>query len=367
MRSASLDISHTAPTGSFDQHPINKKLKAEEKIKLLYEMIRIRKFEERALQAYNGGNIGGFLHPYIGQESVAVGSISVCEKNDHVITAYRDHGHALMSGMSMNECMAELYGKATGCSKGKGGSMHFFAPEKNYWGGHGIVGGQTPLGLGLAFALKYKGIKGAALCYLGDGAVNQGAFHESLNLASLWSLPIIYIIENNGYSMGTSLARSSAFREYLAKRAEAYDMDWAHSMGHDVFEVRASVQTALDRAHNHSRPTLLEISTYRYRGHSVADSNAEKYRSKAEIEDYKTNKDPITVFKQKLIDQGILTEETFEKIDQKAKAESEAAVKFAAESPYPSIESIREDVYWETDQPDGRTTQGRIFFNDEIP
>ncbi len=170
--------------------------------------------------------MGGFLHLYIGQESVAVGTCSLLGTNDHVITAYRDHGHALAVGMSMNECMAELFGKATGCSKGKGGSMHFFAPDKNYWGGHGIVAGQTPLGLGLAYALKYKGVPGAALCFLGDGAVNQGVFYECLNLASLFDLPIIYIIENNGYSMGTSLERSSAFRSCLAERAAGFAVDW---------------------------------------------------------------------------------------------------------------------------------------------
>src|ERR1700686_4056244 len=200
--------------------------------------------------------MGGFLHPYSGQEAVAVGTISLLGDNDHVITAYRDHGHALAVGMDMKACMAELFGKATGCSKGKGGSMHFFAPEKNYWGGHGIVGGQTPLGLGLAFGLKYKGLRGCCLCYLGDGAVNQGTFHESLNLAALFKLPVIYIIENNGYSMGTSQQRSSTFRETLAKRAEGYDMAWDVFKGEDLYEVRAKKQIPTDRAHNDSEPTL---------------------------------------------------------------------------------------------------------------
>ncbi|HZI32203.1 MAG TPA: thiamine pyrophosphate-dependent enzyme, partial [Candidatus Binatia bacterium] len=201
--------------------PINRSLTPEEKIDLLRQMLRIRRFEQAALKQYQtSGQMGGFLHLYIGQESVAVGTISLCGENDHIITAYRDHGHALAVGMTMNECMAELFGKATGCSKGKGGSMHFFAPDKNYWGGHGVVAGHTPLGLGLAFALKYKELKGCCLCYLGDGAVNQGVYHESLNLASLWSLPIVYIIENNQYSMGTSLERSSAYKDCLAARAE---------------------------------------------------------------------------------------------------------------------------------------------------
>ncbi|MEM6821075.1 MAG: pyruvate dehydrogenase (acetyl-transferring) E1 component subunit alpha [Verrucomicrobiota bacterium] len=352
-------------SGKFVKDPVNKVLKKEEKIELFRQMVRIRRFEERSLRAYQQGHIGGFLHLYIGQEAVAVGSISVCGDDDHIITAYRDHGHALAVGMGMNECMAELFGKATGCSKGKGGSMHFFAPDKNYWGGHGIVGGQTPLGAGLAFGLKYKKIKGAALCYMGDGAVNQGAFHESLNLASLWDLPVIYIIENNGYSMGTSQSRSSAYQECLAKRAEGYDMDWDRCFGHDIYEVRARTKAAIDRAHEKSRPTLLEIDTYRYRGHSVADANAEKYRSKEEIEDYKNTKDPINLFQRQLISEGVLDEETAKKIDKEARDESNESAKFAEESPYPEVSSITEDVYWEVDNPDQKTSQGRIFFNDE--
>jgi len=357
--------STAADTGGYDKAPINDKLLPAEKIKLFREMVRIRHFERRSLEAYNGGKIAGFLHLYIGQEAVAVGSMSVCGKNDHVITAYRDHGHALMAGMSMNECMAEMYGKATGCSKGKGGSMHFFAPDKNYWGGHGIVGGQTPLGLGIAYYLKYKGLQGACLCYMGDGAVNQGAFHESLNLASLWDIPVVYIIENNGYSMGTSQARSSAFTECLAKRAEGYDMAWDRCLGHDVYEVRAKTQEALERAHHESRPTLLEIDTYRYEGHSVADANRKKYRSPEEIENYKNSKDPISLFQNKLITEGILTEEQAGKIEGEAKEESKAAAKFAEESPWPSEESMMEDIYWETDNPSQRASQGRMFFNDE--
>lgn len=350
----------------FADEKVNKDLKKDEKIGLLRDMIRIRRFEERSLRAYQQGHIGGFLHLYIGQEAVAVGSISVCDKkNDHIITAYRDHGHALAVGMNMKECMAELFGKATGCSKGKGGSMHFFAPDKNYWGGHGIVGGQTPLGAGLAFALKYKGIKGAALCYLGDGAVNQGAFHESLNLASLWDLPVIYVIENNGYSMGTSQKRSSAYQECLAKRAEGYDMAWDQCFGQDVYEVRARTALAIERAREESRPSILEIDTYRYRGHSVADANHEKYRTKQEIDDYKTSKDPINLFQQRLIDEKVIDEDQAKAIDKEAREEANDAAQFADESPYPEIESITQDVYWEEDNTDQKISQGRIFFNDE--
>ena len=200
--------------------PLNKDLSNEDLIHFYRDMVRIRRFEERSLRVYQQGKIGGFLHLYIGQESIAVGCASLMGENDHMITAYRNHGHALSVGMSMDECMAELLGKATGCSKGKGGSMHFFAPDKNYWGGHGIVGGQTPLGTGIAYGLKYKGLKGSCMTFMGDGAINQGAFHESLNLAALWDLPVIFIIENNGYSMGTSQERSSAHpKEGLAARA----------------------------------------------------------------------------------------------------------------------------------------------------
>src|SRR4029079_7485447 len=204
----------------------------------------IRRFELKALSEYQRGMMGGFLHLYNGQESVAVGACSLLGDHDQVIKDYRTHGHALAVGMSMNECMAELFGKATGCSKGKGGSMHFFAPDKNYWGGHGIVGGQTPLGLGPAYGLKYKGLKGAALCFLGDGAVNQGCFYESLNMAALFDLPVIYIIENNKYWRGTSLERSSVVKQCLAERGEAFCVEWAQANGEDLYEVRAVTQQA---------------------------------------------------------------------------------------------------------------------------
>ena len=308
--------------------------------------------------------MGGFLHLYIGQESVAVGTCSLMGPNDHVITAYRDHGHALAVGMNMNECMAELFGKATGCSKGKGGSMHFFAPDKNYWGGHGIVGGQTPLGLGLAYGLKYKGLTGAAMCFMGDGAVNQGCFYESLNLASLWNLPVIYIIENNGYSMGTSLCRSSAYPTCLAERAAGFAIEWEQLNGEDVYEVRARTQVAVERAHKESRPTVLEIATYRYYGHSVADAKHKVYRTEDEIERFKRDHDPIQRWKQILIDEKVLNEEQFEAIDEAARVEAEDSVRFAEESPYPSESSITEDVYFEVDRGTAAGRTGRHFFND---
>lgn len=339
---------------------INQRLAAEDKLGLFRTMMRIRRFEERSLRAYQAKKIGGFLHLYIGQEAVAVGCCSLMGKDDHVITAYRDHGHAIAVGMGMNELMAELYGKATGCSKGKGGSMHFFAPDRNYWGGHGIVGGQIPLGTGLAYALKYKGLKGAAMAFMGDGAVNQGAVHEAYNLAALWQLPVIFVIENNGYSMGTSQSRSSAGN--LAKRAEGYDMPWDQCDGHDVYAVRAMMDQFLTRAREESKPAIVEIDTYRYRGHSVADPD-NTYRVKAEIEEYRRTKDPIQVFQNALLAEGVLNASLAEQIDQAARAEAEAAADFAEASPYPAVEDIQKDVYWEADHPADRKSGGRLFFD----
>lgn len=344
--------------------PINMALTSEEKVHLYRDMVRIRRFEERCVRSYQQGNIGGFCHTYIGQEAVALGTISVLGPDDHIISAYRIHGHALAVGMEMNELMAEMYGKVTGCSQGKGGSMHFLDPKRNFWGGHGIVGGQTPLGAGIAFALKYQGKKGACLCYLGDGAVNQGAFYESLNLAGLWDLPVIYIIENNQFSMGTSQERSSAGKS-LAKRAEPFDIDWTEVNGHDLYSVRHRTSQALQRAYKTSRPSVLEISTYRYRGHSLSDPD-QTYRTKDDIKAYKEKFDPIMLFKQSLQDEGILDENKVSQIDVEARDEAEASAKFADESPYPQPEAIFDHVYWETDNPEEKTSKGTMFFN-QIP
>jgi pyruvate dehydrogenase E1 component alpha subunit len=343
----------------YSRTAINAGLSAEQKIELYRKLVRIRRFEERSLRAYQGKKIGGFLHLYIGQEAVAVGCCSLMEKNDHIITAYRDHGHAMAVGMDTKALMAELYGKATGCSKGKGGSMHYFAPDKNYWGGHGIVGGQIPLGAGLAYGIKYKGLKGAAMAFMGDGAVNQGAVHESYNLAALWKLPVVFVIENNGYSMGTSQARSSAGD--LARRAEGYHMDWGQCEGHDVYEVRATMDKFLRAAREESKPAIVEIRTYRYRGHSVADPD-NTYRSKEEIEEYRRTKDPLQVFQGLLVAERVLTEELIAKIDEEARTEADHAADFAEASPYPTVEDIQKDVYWEIDNPAERKSGGRLFF-----
>ena len=355
-----VSVPEDSSNENFASSLINQNLSSEDKIELFDQMVRIRRFEERSLRAYQQGNIGGFLHLYIGQEAVAVGSVSVLGEDDHVITAYRDHGHALAVGMNMDECMAELYGKKTGCSKGKGGSMHFFAPDKNFWGGHGIVGGQTPLGLGLAYALKHFKKKGSCLCFMGDGATNQGPFYESLNLAALWELPVVYVIENNGYSMGTAEGRHSA-GEPLARRGECFDISWKVAHGHNLYEVRSVVKEAVDRAHLESKPTVLEIVTYRYRGHSVADPD-QTYRSKEEIEEYKKNKDPINLFKDILINENVLTEDRALEIDKLAKEEANASAEFAAASPDPDPSELMDDIYWETDNPEFKTSEGRIFF-----
>ncbi|MFZ9747458.1 MAG: pyruvate dehydrogenase (acetyl-transferring) E1 component subunit alpha [Opitutaceae bacterium] len=341
------------------QAPVNARLNPEERIELLRKMVRIRRFEERSLRAYQAKKIGGFLHLYIGQEAVAVGCCSLMGPNDHVITAYRDHGHAIAVGMDTKPLMAELYGKATGCSKGKGGSMHYFDPSRNFWGGHGIVGGQIPLGAGLAYALKYKGLKGAAMAFMGDGAVNQGAVHEAYNLASLWNLPVVFVIENNGYSMGTSQARSSAGE--LAQRAAGYDMQWGQCSGHDVYEVRAMMDKFLTLARENGRPSTVEIDTYRYRGHSVADPD-NTYRSKQEIEEYRRTRDPIQLFQDKLLAEGVLTPAVAEQIDTEARAEADLAADFSEASPFPTPADIQTDVYWEADNPADRRSQGRLFF-----
>jgi pyruvate dehydrogenase E1 component alpha subunit len=340
--------------------PVNAALSAAQKVDLYRTMVRIRRFEERSLRAYQAKKIGGFLHLYIGQEAVAVGCCSLMGKDDHVITAYRDHGHAIAVGMELNPLMAELYGKATGCSKGKGGSMHFFDPARHYWGGHGIVGGQVPLGIGLAYGLKYKGLQGACMTFMGDGAVNQGAVHESYNLAALWDLPVVFVIENNGYSMGTSQARSTAGD--LARRAEAYGMAWGVCDGHDLYEVRAAMAGFLEQARTNSKPSVVEIRTYRYRGHSVADPD-NTYRAKAEIEEYRKTKDPILVFQNLLLAEKVLDDALVEKIDTEARAEADLSAEFAEASPFPTAADIQKDVYWEADNPSERKSGGRLFFN----
>lgn len=305
------------------------------------QMMLIRKFEERASQLYMQQKFRGFLHLYIGQEAVAVGIESAIRDDDYVITAYRDHGGALARGVDANACMAELFGKATGCSKGKGGSMHFFSKEKNFLGGHGIVGGQIPLGAGIAFAAKYQGTDKLCVCMMGDGAVRQGAFHETMNLAMLWKLPVIFIIENNNYAMGTSVERTSNVTD-LYKLGLSYDMPSKPVNGMDVVTVYEEMQEVVEHVRSGKGPYLIEMKTYRYKGHSMSDPA--KYRTREELNKYR-GKDPIANLKLYMQENAANTDEEIVAIDARIKEIVEASVKFAEESPLPDPSALYEDVY----------------------
>ncbi len=311
------------------------------------QMLLMRRFEERTGQLYIQQKIRGFCHLYIGQEAIAAGSETAIRKSDKVITAYRDHALPIVRGMHPKHVMAELYGKATGCSKGKGGSMHIFSREYNFFGGHGIVGGQIPMGAGIAFADKYNGNDNVTLCLMGDGAVRQGALHEAFNMSMIWKLPVIYIIENNNYAMGTSVERTSNVHE-LYKLGLAYDMPSFQVDGMRCESVHEAIASAAERARKGDGPTLLEIKTYRYRGHSMSDPGT--YRSKDEVEQYK-KLDPLeqalTILKKNkwIDDKGV------EAMEAKVKALVEESVKFAEESPFPDPGEIYKDVYEQKDYP----------------
>ncbi|HEX7126686.1 MAG TPA: pyruvate dehydrogenase (acetyl-transferring) E1 component subunit alpha [Thermodesulfobacteriota bacterium] len=309
---------------------------------LLHQMLLIRRFEEKAAEMYAAGRIGGFCHLYIGQEAIAVGAVPLLRADDYVIAPYREHGHALARGMSADVIMAELYGKIGGCSKGKGGSMHLFDRELNFMGGHGIVGGQLPVAVGLGFASRYQDRDSVTLAFLGDGAVPQGAFHESLNLAALWKLPIVFLIENNQYAMGTPLAKTNAVTD-LYKQASAYGMEGVVVDGMDVLAVRAVTEKALARARK-GMPVLIEARTYRYRGHSMSDPTSGTYRTREELEEHK-KRDPIVLFRERLMKDGVIDEAKLKALDEQVKATVQRAVDFAEQSPYPPIESMYEDVY----------------------
>lgn len=313
-----------------------------------YENMQLmRKFEEKAGQLYGQQKIKGFCHLYIGQEACASGAVSALKKGDKYITAYRDHGLPIALGTSANGIMAELYGKATGCSKGKGGSMHIFDKEAGFVGGHGIVGGQIPLGAGLAFAEKYKKTGNLSMCYMGDGAVRQGALHETFNMAMMWKLPVIFVIENNGYAMGTSVKRSSNVTE-LYTLGESYDMPSEAVDAMKVEEVHLAVERAADRARKGEGPTLLEFKTYRYKGHSMSDPA--KYRTKEELESYKSL-DPIELVRATILKKNFAKEADLEAIDAKIKGIVDESVKFAEESPFPDASEAYKDVYVQTDYP----------------
>src|ERR1043166_1869695 len=316
-------------------------LDSETLIDLYRQMLLIRRFEEKSAEVYSAGKIGGFCHLYIGQEAVAVGALSAIRKDDYVLTSYREHGQAIAKGMSPESVMAELYGKATGCSKGKGGSMHMFDKEVGFLGGHAIVGGQIPLATGTAFASKYQGTDQVTLCFFGEAAVNQGAFHETLNLAQLWKIPCIYICENNQYGMGTSLERAMSSHD-ISQKALAYDIASEFVDGMDVLAVREATERAVARARKDYLPTLLEVRTYRFMGHSMSDPG--NYRTRAEIERHQ-ERDPIKLFLATLKADGVVSDSDVQEIEAQVKEQVEKAVKFAEESPFPDPKELYTDVY----------------------
>ncbi|MEN9459419.1 MAG: pyruvate dehydrogenase (acetyl-transferring) component subunit alpha [Bacteroidota bacterium] len=308
----------------------------------------IRQFELKSEEMYKmAGKIRGFFHAYIGQEAIAAGCMTATQADDPFITAYRDHGLALAKGVSANACMAELYGKATGCAKGKGGSMHFFSLEHKFFGGHGIVGAQIGTGAGLAFAEKYKGTQNVVLCYFGDGAARQGMLHETFNLAMLWKLPVIFICENNNYAMGTSIERTSNVID-IYKLADAYEMPADKIDGMTPESVHDAVARAVKRAREGDGPTLLEMKTYRYKGHSVSDP--QKYRSKEEVEEYK-DQDPIIKVASTILDNGFATQMELDAINARVNAIVDESVKFAEESPWPDDSEVLKDVYIDQNYP----------------
>ncbi|WP_138992617.1 pyruvate dehydrogenase (acetyl-transferring) E1 component subunit alpha [Larkinella sp. C7] len=330
-----------SPAAAKTKHP-------KERYLYWYESMMLqRKFEEKAGQLYGQQKIRGFCHLYIGQEACSSGSYSALTKDDKWITAYRDHGIPLALGSDPKAIMAELFGKQTGSSKGKGGSMHIFDKSVNFMGGHGIVGGQIPMGAGIAFAEKYNKTTNLCMCFMGDGAVRQGSFHETLNMAMTWKLPVIFVVENNGYAMGTSVARTSNVTD-LYTLGEAYDMPSEPVDAMDVEAVHEAVSRAAERARKGDGPTFLEFRTYRYRGHSMSDP--QKYRTKDELEQYK-QRDPIENVRATILREKLATEEDLAAIDQKIKGIVDESVKFAEESPYPGPEEAFRDVYMQKDYP----------------
>ncbi len=306
-----------------------------------YKMALLRRFEEKSAEEYTRGKIGGFMHLYIGQEAVGVGSISTLRADDKILCSYREHGHALLKGMDPRTVMAELFGKVTGCSKGKGGSMHMWSKELGLLGGNGIVGAQLPIATGVAFAAQYEGKDTVTVCYFGDGAVDEGAFHESLNLASLWKLPLVFICENNQYSMGMAVEKAWAV-DSLLPRAAAHNIPGEQVDGMQVVSVYEATKRAVERARNEQGPTLLEVKTYRFRGHSMADPAY--YRTREEEQQWRNTRDPIGIFEKLLLEQGQATQALFDENDAKATEVSEDAAEFAENSPDPSLDELYTDV-----------------------
>jgi pyruvate dehydrogenase E1 component alpha subunit len=333
------------PATEPDQHPL------EVLKKWLRDMLLIREFEVRCMQAYQNKKIGGFCHVYIGQEAVAVGCTAAVKPDDPIITAYRDHGHALARGMDPKHCMAEMFGKIGGCAKGKGGSMHMFDKPHHLYGGHGIVGAQIPLGAGLAFATKYydEVVNGGksnkvTLCFFGDGALNQGAFHEAMNLAGLFDLPVVFCCENNGYSMGTSISRGTTMGHDISVKAAAYGMDSAVIEGMDVIKVHDGMKPLVERCRETSRPVFVDIRTYRFKGHSMSDPR--KYRTKEEESQYETH-DPIDRLTDHLMSERDWSKDEYDQLSREVKDEVRAAVEWADASPVPPMSELYKDVYVE--------------------
>ena len=312
-----------------------------DEVEMLSLMLLIRRFEERASQQYQAQKIGGFCHLYIGQEAVVVGAMAATRHDDYFITAYRDHAHALVKGTTADACMAELFGKETGCSRGLGGSMHFFDRKNHMYGGHAIVGAHVPLAAGMAFAAKYRGEDRVTLCFFGDGAINQGAFHEALNLVALYKLPVLFICENNLFAMGTSVERSTSLKE-IVDRAEGYDIPADIVDGMNFREVRDKLSEIVGSIRKEPHPAFVEARTYRYRGHSMSDPAS--YRTKDELEKYRLD-DPIIRLRAQLTREGRLTNEQFDKIDRQAKEAALASVKFAEQSPEPPLEKLYDYIY----------------------
>ncbi len=310
-----------------------------------HQLCLLRRFEEKAAEAYSLGKIGGFCHLYIGQEAVGVGVMAALREDDYIVTSYREHGLALARGVPARSIMAELYGKADGCSGGKGGSMHLFDVSRNFLGGHAIVGGQIPLGTGMAFAAKYRGTDQVSVSFFGEAAANIGSFHESLNMASLWKLPAVYVLENNGYGMGTAIARATANMD-LFHRAYSYDMEAEAVDGQDVLAVRDAMERAVERARTKSEPTLLEMQTYRYVGHSMSDAAHGTYRTKDEVEEYR-KRDPLVILAAFMKKQGMIDDDGLKAMDDEVKAEVQEALDYAEQSPDPAPEALYTDVYAE--------------------
>jgi pyruvate dehydrogenase E1 component alpha subunit len=329
-------------------------LSRDQRLDMLSRMLLGRRFEERAAEMYALQKIGGFCHLYIGQEAVAVGALSALRPDDYIFCSYREHVHALVKGSDPGRVMAELFGRDTGLSRGKGGSMHLFDVERGLLGGHGIVGGHLPLATGVAFAMKYEQRPQVAVCFFGEAAVNIGAFHESLNMAALWKLPVIYICENNRYGMGTAIERASAISD-VSQRACAYDVASETVDGMDVLAVYDTVSRAVALARRDSLPTLIEARCYRYMGHSMSDPVAGQYRTKQEVEEQKL-RDPIRHFFERLVAEGTIDQHGFDEFDRRARDAAEAAVQFADASPQPPPDALFEDVYAEPYGPYRRST-----------